>query len=92
MGADASSAGRELARFTYPPVQVERGYVNKTLYVNLSEMAIDSKPVSEKMKRLFIGGRGVDLWLLWQTIGERHPCDFSGWRKASPWHYQAETP
>ena len=75
MGADASSAGRGLARFTYPLVQVERGYVNKTLYVNLSEMAIDSKPVSEEMKRLFIGGRGFDLWLMWHGLGEKTAWD-----------------
>jgi len=31
-------------------------------------MEIMSKPVSQEMKDLFIGGRGFDLWLLWKAL------------------------
>jgi aldehyde:ferredoxin oxidoreductase len=57
-----------LADFKYEPRKLERGYSNRTLYVNLSEMKIASKPVSEKMKSTFTGGRGFDVWLLWNAL------------------------
>lgn len=57
-----------LVDFTYEPKKLEKGYNNRTLYVNLFEMKITSKPVSEKMKETFTGGRGFDLWLLWNAL------------------------
>jgi aldehyde:ferredoxin oxidoreductase len=57
-----------LADYTYPQKKIERGYNNRTLYVNLSEMKIASRPVSEKMKETFTGGRGFDVWLLWNAL------------------------
>jgi aldehyde:ferredoxin oxidoreductase len=61
----------EWARFEYPLHPIERGYSNRTLYVNLTENVIKSKPVSDQMKRIFIGGKGFDLWLLWNGIREK---------------------
>jgi aldehyde:ferredoxin oxidoreductase len=57
-----------LTDFKYTPKKLERGYNNRTLYVNLSEMKITSKPVSEKMRNTFTGGRGFNLWLLWNAL------------------------
>src|SRR4030065_441896 len=57
-----------LADFTYFPKKIEKGYNNRTLYVNLSEMKIASKPVSGKMKETFTGGRGFNVWLLWNAL------------------------
>jgi aldehyde:ferredoxin oxidoreductase len=54
--------------FLYDLRPVERGYANRTLYVNLNDDRIESKPVSEKMKSTFTGGRGFGLWLLWNGI------------------------
>ena len=50
-----------LAEFTYEPGTIERGYTGRTLYVNLSDNTIASKPVTQQMKDIFIGGRGFDL-------------------------------
>jgi aldehyde:ferredoxin oxidoreductase len=61
-----------LAQFTYDLKKVEKGYNNRTLYVNLSRMEIASKPVSEDMKEIFVGGRGFDLWLLWNALPKDH--------------------
>jgi aldehyde:ferredoxin oxidoreductase len=47
---------------------VEKGYANRTLYVNLSENRIAEKPVSQEMKEKFIGGRGFGLKLLWDGV------------------------
>jgi aldehyde:ferredoxin oxidoreductase len=71
MASSGNDHSRQLARFEYPLRPVEKGYNNRTLYVNLTEKVIQSKPVSHEMKRTFIGGRGFDLWLLWNGIGEK---------------------
>ncbi len=57
-----------IADFNYDPKKVERGYNNRTLYVDLSEKKITSKRVSEKMKNTFTGGRGFNIWLLWNAL------------------------
>lgn len=57
-----------LAEYNYQCQPVERGYANRTLYINLSENKFVEKPVTNQMKELFTGGRGFDLWLLWQAV------------------------
>ncbi|CAB1073121.1 Tungsten-containing aldehyde:ferredoxin oxidoreductase (EC [Olavius algarvensis Delta 1 endosymbiont] len=52
----------------YKRPEVDKGYVDQTLYVNVSDPAIDIKPVDQKTKELFIGGRGYNLWLLWNAV------------------------
>jgi len=47
---------------------MERGYNNRTLYVNLSTNEIRERPVDRKMKDTFTGGKGFDLWLLWNAL------------------------
>jgi aldehyde:ferredoxin oxidoreductase len=61
-----------IAEFKYKLGKVERGYANRTLYVNLSNMQITEKTVSEKMKETFTGGRGFNLWLLWNALPWDH--------------------
>jgi aldehyde:ferredoxin oxidoreductase len=56
------------AEFKYEQRKLEKGYNNRTLHVDLSGMKITSQPVSEMMKETFIGGRGFDLWLLWNAL------------------------
>jgi len=58
----------EPARVDYEPARVERGYAGQILYINLSDNTIASKPVTQQMKDIFIGGRGFGLWLLWNGI------------------------
>lgn len=57
-----------LAEFKYDLAEIDKGYNNRTLYINLSNMSIESKPVSAKMKDTFVGGKGFDLWLLWNAL------------------------
>ena len=71
MESSARNPRKELARFDYPIRLIEKGYNNRTLYVNLTDSAIRSKPVSEEMKKTFIGGKGFDLWLLWNGTSEK---------------------
>lgn len=57
-----------LNSFRYSLRPVERGYANRTLYINLTDNRIESKPVNQKMKDDFTGGRGFCLWLLWNSV------------------------
>lgn len=50
-------------RYTWAPIQ--KGYNNRTLYVNVGDQRIEEKPVSQQMKDKFIGGKGFGLRLLW---------------------------
>jgi aldehyde:ferredoxin oxidoreductase len=61
-------AHKVLATFAYEPVTLEQGYSGRTLYVNLSDNTIASKPVTEQMKEIFVGGRGFGLKLLWDGV------------------------
>ncbi|MCS6992580.1 MAG: aldehyde:ferredoxin oxidoreductase [Anaerolineales bacterium] len=57
-----------LAEYHYELRPVERGYANRTLYINLNDFTIREKPVSQQMKDLFTGGRGFALKLLWDAV------------------------
>ncbi len=54
-----------LSEYKYEIKNCMRGYSNRTLYIDLSNMIIEEKPVSERMKKTFTGGKGFCLWLLW---------------------------
>jgi aldehyde:ferredoxin oxidoreductase len=62
------NAHRILAEYTYTVPKVHRGYANQTLYVNLSTNYIEARPVTEEMKRIFVGGKGFGLWRLWHAV------------------------
>jgi aldehyde:ferredoxin oxidoreductase len=61
-------AHKVLAQFAYEPATMEQGYTGRTLYVNLSDNTIASKPVTQQMKEIFVGGRGFGLKLLWDGV------------------------
>src|SRR5215211_5530396 len=64
-----------LAEFAYELRPVERGYANRTLYINLDDNTICEKTVTKQMKDLFTGGRGSGLKLLWDADYERRGWD-----------------
>ena len=57
-----------LAENKYEIHEVQKGYANRTLYINLTKNEIMIKPVSADMKEKFIGGKGFDLWLMWNSL------------------------
>ena len=59
---------KEIKTLKYERATLEGGYANQTLYVNLSKPEISIKPVTQKMRETFIGGKGFDLWLLWNAV------------------------
>ncbi len=57
----------------YDVPQLRRGYANQTLYVNLSDNTIKIRPVEERVKTTFTGGKGFDLWLMWNALPMDRP-------------------
>ena len=56
-----------LKTFKYNWAAIDKGYNNRTLYVNVGDGEIKEKPVSPEMKEKFTGGKGFGLRLLWDA-------------------------
>ena len=59
---------KEVKTLDYKRPAINNGYADQTLYINLTDPQIDIKPVAEKTRKTFIGGKGYDLWLLWNAV------------------------
>ncbi|MBC8334181.1 MAG: aldehyde:ferredoxin oxidoreductase [Anaerolineales bacterium] len=57
-----------LTEYFYELRPVVHGYANRTLHINLDNNEISEKPVTMEMKKLFTGGRGFGLKLLWDAV------------------------
>ena len=65
---DMKLAHKTQAEFTYAVPKVHRGYADQTLYVNVATGHIETRPVTEEMKRIFVCGNGFGLWRLWHAV------------------------
>jgi len=52
----------------YKRPEIDKGYTDQTLHINISDTDIAIKPVEQKTRELFVGGKGYDLWLLWNAV------------------------
>ena len=52
----------------YKRPEIDRGYNDQTLHINISKADISIQPVEQKTRELFVGGKGYDLWLLWNAV------------------------
>lgn len=59
------AAHKLLKEWKYELRPIDKGYNNRTLYINVGSKEIKEKPVSQHMKEKFIGGKGFGLRLLW---------------------------
>ncbi len=64
-----------LAELTYTPRELKYGYTNRTLHVDIGQRKIEIRPVTEQMKKLWVGGKGFDLWLMFQEINSKTRWD-----------------
>ena len=62
---EIQKAHQTIKSLKYNWTELDRGYTDKTLYVNLNNNEIVEKPVPAAMKEKFIGGKGYGLRLLW---------------------------
>ncbi len=61
------SQHRLLKRWDYTWTPLDKGYTDKTLYINVGDNIIREKTVPPVMKEKFIGGKGYGLRLLWDA-------------------------
>lgn len=73
--AEMKQAHNVLASFTYEPCELVRGYARRSLRVDLSKKEITIQPVDDKMIDLWTGGRGFDMWLMFNEISESTKWD-----------------
>ncbi len=59
---------KEVKRMKYTRPEIECGYANQTLRVDLSRDDIEIRPVPEEMRQIFVGGKGYGLRLLWEAV------------------------
>ena len=60
-------AHKLLKEWKYELRPIEKGYNDRTLYVNVGSNEIKEKPVPQQTKEKFIGGKGYGLRLLWDA-------------------------
>jgi len=56
-----------LKQYKYSWSPIDKGYNRRTIYVNVGDLTIKEKPVSQEMIDKFVGGKGFDLRLLWDA-------------------------
>ncbi len=59
---------KKIAEMEYKPKEVKQGYTDKSLHINLSKLSIVEKDIPQKVRDIFIGGKGYDLWLMWNSL------------------------
>jgi aldehyde:ferredoxin oxidoreductase len=60
-----------LKEWKYNWKPLEKGYTDKTLYINVGENSIKEKDVPVEVKEKFIGGKGYGLRMLWDATDPR---------------------
>jgi len=59
---------KEVKTLAYKRPTIDKGYAKQSLHVDVSKADISIKPIDEKVRELFVGGKGFDLWLLWHAV------------------------
>ncbi len=65
--AEMKQGHKTIQNWAYNWTPLDKGYTDKSLYINLSENTIQEKDVPAMMKEKFVGGRGYGLKMLWDA-------------------------
>jgi aldehyde:ferredoxin oxidoreductase len=64
---EIKNAHKLLNEWKYTWTPLDKGYSDKTLYINVGDKRIEERAVPAAMKEKFIGGRGYGLKMLWDA-------------------------
>jgi NADH:ubiquinone oxidoreductase subunit E len=64
-----------LYEIDYEHTPLQQGYTNKIMRIDLSKPEMTILPVTEEMKKLWIGGKGFDLWLTLKEVNKNTKWD-----------------
>ena len=59
---------KEIKAISYQKADIKNGYTDQSLRINLDKNDILINPIEERIKHKFIGGKGYDLWLMWNAV------------------------
>ena len=59
---------QETSSVSYERAEIKQGYTDQYLHINLGSRSVDIKAVPPEIKEKFIGGKGYDLWLMWNSV------------------------
>ncbi|MEA1967916.1 MAG: aldehyde ferredoxin oxidoreductase C-terminal domain-containing protein [Thermodesulfobacteriota bacterium] len=59
---------KEIKSLSYDRPEIKNGYTDRSLHIDVSQSDISIKNIDDKIKEKFIGGKGYDLWLLWNSV------------------------
>ncbi len=68
--AELRAAHTVVTELPFEVVPIENGYANRYLRVDLDKNEITMGEVTQQMKDLWVGGKGFDLWLMFQEISK----------------------
>jgi aldehyde:ferredoxin oxidoreductase len=69
---------KSIQTLAYRRPAIDKGYAHQTLAIDVGRDAVRIDPVTAQMRELFIGGKGFDLWLMWQAVGDDTTWDDPG--------------
>ncbi len=58
----------EKSALAYKRAPIRHGYTDQALHITLGSDRIEILPIAEEIKDRFIGGKGYDLWLMWNAV------------------------
>jgi aldehyde:ferredoxin oxidoreductase len=64
---EMKNAHKIIKEWSYEWTPINKGYIDKSLYINLSDNTIKEKAIPAEMKEKFIGGKGYGLRYLWDA-------------------------
>lgn len=64
------NAHEVLCEFKFEVKELNQGYADRALRIDLDKNEITIIPVTQQMKDLWIGGKGFDLWFMFQEINK----------------------
>ncbi|MBF0572279.1 MAG: aldehyde:ferredoxin oxidoreductase [Desulfamplus sp.] len=59
---------KEIKSLEYVRPEIEKGYTDHSLHVDLSSKEVKINAIEPKVKEKFIGGKGYDLWFMWNSV------------------------
>lgn len=68
--ANMRDAHEVLCKFPFEIKELKKGYSDRILRVDLDKNEITILPVTQQMKDLWTGGKGFDLWLMFEEINK----------------------
>jgi aldehyde:ferredoxin oxidoreductase len=68
--SDLRKAHQILVKEQFEPKELQNGYASRYLRINLSSNLVESQSIDQKMKDLWTGGKGFDLWITFKEINK----------------------